>query len=1211
MKNYKKTLVLLLMLVISSIGYSNHIDDSQSRKVNIVSENNELKEILRKIKSQTGFDFVYNSQIIDDKIRISVVIRDANIDDALRACLKNQDISFNMENNIISLYRSSQGKDEPKYIEIKGRVLNKKKEPMVGVTVMIKGTQIGKSTDINGVFAINSPNKKDIELVFSFIGMKSQTYKLTDKYDNIIIIMEEDATTLGDAVVTGMEVIKREQMTGSASVITAKDLKMQGVTSIDRILEGKIAGLNSAAISGAPGTRSKITIRGENNLRGNTEPLWILDGLPMMSGVPKDNSGDYAGTIMQDGVGNIMPEDIESISILKDASAAAIYGARAANGVIVITTKKGYRSKTQINYSGTYEISLAPVNKLDFMSAKEKIWYEKSIIDNFGLNYTDWTGRGGFLYRRMLEGYILPEEYNKITQKMESYDTDWFDVLFRTAHSNSHNLSLRGGTEELNYYTSVSFVDNTGILRTNKYQRAGALVNIDYRPNKKLSFSLNISANTRKNVNHASAVDPFNYAIFANKYERPYNDDGSYSYDLSYLSNNYSTKTASGYKYNKFNILNELYNTRTTDTGLDADITFNIRYELMKGLILQSIMRKSLSYNTGMKEINENTYTSWVQESFAKTAYPQDAIMKSIYNNGELSESSGRNNSWSIRNQIDYSFSISESHLFSVLLANEVISRKFNNFGYTSPVYYNEYRITGVPTFDNSITYESLKPDIRDMFNTSDGQDRSVSFLGSIRYSYKDKYVLNFNYRADGADVIGSQTRFTPLWSIGGRYNIHREDFFKNDIISELSLRASYGYTGNIDRSAYPFSTISFGSNLYMGNIYANGMTFPNPTVGWERKEDKNFGIDMFLFDNRFAVTLDYYKNRTENILENLEIPYSTGRASVRANGGIVSNEGIELNLTMKWIQQNDIAFSTSFNISRNKNVIEKSLYTYDSYNEATKTSVMKGGVINIIGEETGGIYGWKTNGVNPNTGNPRYYLTEEARVLYASFIEGWDSYNQATKDKYKGVVSSFVNIPYYVDKIRDNGMSPEFFKASMQYLGRSNPKYVGGFSTYLRYKRFDFVTDWVFKVGHIIPNFNDYRNAPRNISESMAAYGYSSDLRVSATNRERKYLSYWQVQGDETNVPKFAAKGNDYWASIATDIKYASGNFLRLTNISLNYRLPSDMLKRLKLNSLSLGINVRNLLTFTKYRGLDVGTSGAFAYPLSRQFNIRLTVGI
>lgn len=1185
----------------------------QLTKVNLSRQNAEVRDILKEIKAQTVFDFVYNAREIDDRAKISVDIRDADLDVALRICLESLDIDFVIQDRIIVLQkRKTQPQTNPKMLVLKGTVRDSGGQPLPGVSVLLKGTALGVATDTEGRFSISIPVEEKLpELLFSFIGMKTESFQVKDPAKEIRIVMHENSETLNEVIVTGMEVVKKEHMTGSAAVITAKDLRMQGITSIDRILEGMVAGLNSTTISGAPGSRSKITIRGENNLSGNTEPLWIVDGLPMMSGVPQDNSGDYAGTIMQDGVGNIMPEDIESITILKDASAAAIYGARAANGVIVITTKKGFRSKTQVNYSGSYECGIAPRNHLDFMNSAEKLSYERSIIDYFGLDYAYLTGRGGYMYKRSVNGYLTPENYEREIQRLAKINTDWFDVLFRTAQSHLHSISLRGGTDELTYYTSVNYQEKNGILISNKYQSAGLLMKLDYRPVKNLIVALNISANSRKNRDNASAIDPFTYAMFANPYERPYDDEGNYAADLSYLSNNYTSERASGYIYDQFNILKEMHDTRKKQDGSDVELTLDLRYEVIPGLSLESIVRKGISYNTETREVNAGTYTSWKNETFGRNAFKNYNIMPSGYDNGELSENSGKNYNWSIRNQIDYSFTVKKDHLFSVLLANEVMSKKFTNFGYTSPIYYDDYRITGVPTFDKNVSYEDLLSSVRGMFQTSDGQDRSVSFLGSLRYGYKDRYILNFNYRADGADVIGNTNRFTPLWSIGARYNLHNEKFFKNPVVTEFAIRGSYGFTGNIDRSAYPFSTISFGSNMYLGDRYATNFTYPNPTVGWEKKQDRNIGLDLTLWDNRIHFTFDYYSNRTEDVLEDMEVPSSTGRTSVKANGGIVENSGMEFYLNVGWVKSGNFTFSTSFNIARNKNVIKKSYYDYASYQEAIKSSVIKGGIINIVGKETGGIYGWKFAGVNPNTGNPQYFLTEEGKRAYGKFLDAWDSYTEKQKESYQALVASMNEIPEKVDYLRGNDEKFGFMTSSMQYLGRSNPKYVGGFNTVMRYKGLEFSTSWTFKTGHLIPNFNDYQNAPNNeASDTRAALGYSSDLKVSATNREKKYLYYWQFAGDETDVPRFTTSDNDFWASMCTSDHYSKGNYLRMTNLSVSYRFPLQLIQKWRMSNLSVGFNARNLLTFTKYRGLDVGSGDAFSYPVAREFNFKLTVG-
>ena len=537
--NFFRFSLLFLAVLFPTLSANATTEDT---KLNLSLKNANLPTILKEIKNQTKYDFMYNPKEIDVNKTISVNVKNVSLDSALKVCLSPFGLTYTMKDKIIILKKM-----EEKVIigstqhVVAGIVKDKQGMSLPGVAVILKGTTLGTVTDPNGRFKINIPQGKNI-LGFTFIGMKPVQREVEGE-QNLSITLEEDIAELDEVVVTGMETIKKDHMTGSASVITAKDLRTQGINSIDRILEGTIAGLNSTTLSGAPGTRAKITIRGENNLTGRTEPLWIVDGLPLMSGVPENNTGDYAGTIMQDGVGNIMPEDIESVTILKDASAAAIYGAKAANGVIVITTKKGFRSKTQFNYTGNYSLAEAPSLHMDFMNSREKLQYEQDILKTFGLSFSNWTGRGGYLYKQLLEGYITQDKYDTEINRLKNTNTDWFNVLFRTAQSHSHNISIRGGSDEMTYYTSVNFQEKNGILLSNKYTNAGILMKLDYRPIKNLILALDLSANIRKNRDHASAVDPFTYAVFANPYERPYDENGNYAADLSYLGTNYTEMT--------------------------------------------------------------------------------------------------------------------------------------------------------------------------------------------------------------------------------------------------------------------------------------------------------------------------------------------------------------------------------------------------------------------------------------------------------------------------------------------------------------------------------------------------------------------------------------------------------------------------------------------------------------------------------------------
>ena len=1101
--------------------------------------------------------------------------------------------------------------------KVSGKVIDEHKDPLIQASVRIKGTKVGTVTDIKGQFEFNIPNPQSdkVVLLVSFVGMTPKEVTVTTKTKMpLLISLSPTSRMLNEVVATGMQEIKRERMTGSAKVLTAKDLRLQGFTSIDKMMEGMVVGLNSTTVSGDPGARAQITIRGENTLIGNTEPLWIVDGLPLTTGVPQVVGGNYSATIMQDGVGNIMPEDIESVSILKDAAATSIYGARAANGVIVITTKKGFRSQTQVNYTGSIVIGERPKVDLGMMNTEEKMRYERLLLDTYGLDKAPLAGRYGYLYSQMLKGFVTPVAFKQEEARLASIDTDWMKQIFRPAFSHLHNLNVRGGTETLTYYTSISFNKQAGILKNNGYENAGILSNFDYRSSDKWVFSLGLIANARTYNSHASAVSPFNYGVFANHYEQPFNPDGSYADDLSYLANNYSQVNADGYRYKHFNILRELDHTKSLKEGSDVMLTFTAKYEPLKGLFFTGVFNRSLSFNKDIVEIAPNTYTSFVNSQLAQVVYYGSPEIPKRYDDGELSEAAGNSKSMSFRGSVDYSLQLNENNLLTFLGAVEIMDRHYTNFGYRSPIFYDDFRIVGLPNFDDANPqYRDIMLTIQRLYHTKEGQDRSVSYLFSGMYNlFQDRYVLTGSFRADGADMIGNTNRYTPLWSVGLKYNVHKEKVFTlPSWMTSLALRGSYGYTGNINRTALPFPVISISNQSYQGNRIVEGLSFPNPYVKWERKRDYGVGLETSIMDRVF-LTADYYSTRTDDVFTELRVPHSTGRTTVVANGGVVANRGVELDLRVNWIENENLFFSTNVNVARNKNIILHSFQNYHSYSEAIKSSPRMGGVINIIGEEIGSIFGFKSAGVNPETGNPMYYLTDEAKLEYAKVLDGWETMDEYNKKRFINIIKDFNTIPDAVDMETDQTNTPPFHRPSLQYLGRSNPLLVGGMGTYLRYKRWEFSTMWSYKLGHIIPLFHDYFSAPLSSGDAdLSSVGWTTDLGVSHSNRERKYLGFWKRPGDITNVPRFQYGNYDNWVSSPNSESYGKGDYIRLTNLSLSYRFDPKLLSNWHLNSLQLSFLGRNLLTLTKYRGIDVATGGAFNYPVAREYTFKVSLGI
>jgi TonB-linked SusC/RagA family outer membrane protein len=1216
--------MFFMMLITPTIN----ANDFASERISLNMRNAYLKDVLREIKSQTQFDFIYNSKEIQN-IRFDNLQVDAeNITDVMDKCLNETLYQFEIRDNIVIIRKRKVENNVQETETVTGIVVNEDGEPLPGVNIIVVGGR-GFISDSEGKFNIIVNSLETDVVQFSYIGTKPQSIELKGQV-YLRVVMQEESQDIDEVVVTGYEVVNEKLNTGVAETVKGKELLGQGIDNIDVILEGKIVGVNSQVSTGAVGVRNQITIRGENSLNGNTEPLWILDGLPMTGGVPTraNTGGNYANTIMEDGLGNIMPEDIASITVLKDAAAAAIYGAQASNGVIVIETKKGFKSATRFTYSGNYAYNFQTPFDAGLMNASEKLEYETALVNDFGLNYSGQAGRGGMLLQRLNSGYITREEYDAEYARLAAVNTNWFDEIFQPSQSMSHNINVRGGTDAISYYNSLSYVSQNGTVEQNKSTNVGFRSNLEFRPNKKLVIGLTFAANARENENHASPVNPFKYAAFANPYERPYDEDGNYDYDLTYLSNNSTNKTASGLKYEHFNILHEMENTRNTLEGLDANLTARIVYNTKKGLQLTSVFRQAYGYNQGMREIFPGTYASYNGEQFAKPSFPND-LLPFEYDNGSLSENAGKKEEWSWRNQVDYSFTL-KKHFFSFLVANELRASKRNTFNYNSPMYDPEYRNIGLPTLplaeerEDQLKYHEMQGVIGGLFGSGDGQGRTVSFLGQARYSFDDKYVASFSLRYDGADVIGDNNQFTPLWSIGGRWNVEKEKFWDGmrHIINHLSVRGSYGYTGKIDRSAYPFSTLSMSGTRYMDEQIANGFTFPNRSVRWEKKSSFNAGLSFGVLDNALNFSSNYYFNRTTDLLTDLNVPTSTGRGTTRYNGGEVTNEGLEFSATIRWIQRKNFSFSMTGNIAMNRNIIHKSINGITDIQNAADYRTKYGGVINVMGKETGSIYGWDYAGVDATTGNPMVYLSDDGKRAYAEVLDMWETFSdkaqaQAIREGWAPQLDGIPDAVVVERLLYSNSMTSamelwapmkKVLNSSMKYLGRSNPKYVGGFSTNIRYKKLALTTYWSYKLGHIVRQFDDRKNAPRTGSGNNAD-GASSDLQVSNTNREKEFLYRWRNTGDETNIYSFVT-GSDVFSNLHTSFDYQKGDYLRLQSISLRYMLPQKTAKWCGFQNMSLTVNANNIVTFTKYKGVDVVTRNAFAYPTPKKCTVRLSLG-
>ncbi len=1157
----KIVLMMKFYLVFTFLGVLNVIAGSAYSQENLKLNLKEvsLMTLFREIQKQTGIDFVYNEEQCRDFGKVSVEISDGMVEQLLQQVFDSSKLTYRFENGVIMIKALDEMRPQEQKVQISGSVVDTKGQPLPGVTILLKGTTVGCVTDSEGNFRLELPMRENIVLSFSFVGMKTIEVAYSGQKE-MKVVLEEEITEMEqvNVISTGYYDIDKSKMTGAVEVVTAREIAGKGYTSIDEVLRGTLAGVSVMNVSGRPGAQAQIRIRGVNSLTGNIEPMWIVDGMPMQGNLPTSvgvGATDLENTVLTSGIGNISPDDVESITILKDAAAAAIYGSRAANGVIVIKTKRGRVGKSYINVQSSFAISEAPKNRLEMMNSEEKIAFERSLYEDFP-NAT-LRGRASLLYKGIDEGTISRADAMAELENMRQINTDWFDEIFRVALNHKHVVTLSGGSETTQFYSSINYSNEQGVIPNNDYKHFGATLKLTHDFNRNLRILFDVSSSLRTEKSSASAVNPLYYATFANPYERPYDENGNYAYDYSYEPE--LSKVKDGYMYD-FNMLKDLReNTAKTKYGSNQ-VNLQLEWKLFEGFMYSLAGTVSNTSSYTRKEIAPGSYTSKVK-SWILDLYSENEIPDNL-NLGALQENTSRSFGWTVRNQIKYARELKEDHFVNIVVGHEVSAVESNSFMQYSPQYDVDKGLIGYPNLDG-VNAGDL--DLDRLHETSKGQDRSVSVFATASYSYKDRYVVAGSSRWDGADIIGTDNRFSPLWNVSLKWNMHEENFMKScRFVNVLSLRGSYGFTGSIDRNAYPFTLMTYGSLRYYDGIQLPIDVMPgNPSVKWQKKEDRSIGLDFSLFNYRINGTVNYYCNDVNNLLGDKKIPYSTGRGSVVANLSSLRNSGWEFSLNTVNIDHENFRWTTSFNIALNDNKITDAFYEKisDLYTIRRKYQ--------IEGYPVNAWFGFKTAGINPQTGEYMIYT---------------DAKDEDGHPK---------GYPYGNGYIADGST---YSTENAYYLGEAEPPISGGFGTTLTYKRLSLNAQFAFMTGHKIKSFKSYNGSLMN---------------ASRLNQLKTEANRWRKPGDITNVPKYTTSTATLSLLEITDDKLEDGSYLKCNLISLGYNLPSNLCQKLGLSQLRCTFNVHNLFTWTKYRGIDPETLGAFGYPSAKKYMFTLNLGI
>ena len=877
--------------------------DPGSVRVAVSGRSHTVASLIEQIENKSSFTFVFDRQKVDLSRKVDVTAGEQSVAGLLKAAFGGSDIVVETQGDYILLTPKAMFPATPKTLkQISGRVVNDNGEPIIGVTVVLSGTSRGTTTDAQGAFTLAlSPGAKLLDV--SYVGMKRKLVRVDPNGGKMTIPMQEDFTKMEEVVVIGYGQQQKRDITGAITSISAEDIENNVGGNINTALQGKIPGMSIISNSGEPGAGMTISIRGAASMSGGSEPLYIVDGVPLES----ENISSIEGDASFSPIAGINPSDIESIEVLKDAASAAIYGSRAANGVVIITTKGGNKlqpSKPVVSVSHTS--SLVSVSRhLDVMNSEQfRTAYVEARANNGQETTNAW-----------------------VTNPMHPYymqTTDWQDVIFRTAYQTKNDFNVRGSTNNFSYSVSLGYKDVKPVLEGTSYQQYNARANFTYRITK------HISAGTKASF---SSID----------YDRILTDNGNY----------YSALRAALFTNPCFSpydpITGEMVDwlgQRESRNPLALAKKFPINFK-RKQIILNQYVNFSIIKGLDFKISVSGDFSNYKQKSFLSKDFDSNQTVAARKDTGKYLQSEANN--FLNENTLTYTKKF-RGHTLSAVLGQSL------QINHGESIYLNgeNYVDASITEIQNASKFTKISRDI--------AERSMLSFFGRINYNYKSRYLASFTLRRDGSSRFGPDRRFGnfPSASVGWRFSDEKFMKFAKPVLDDAKLRASIGTTGNQNIGNYTWmGQYSSNSKKYNGNVAIIQDALPNNRLGWETTTQYNVGLDLSFFNGRLTVTADAYIKKSKDLLFSFPLSSYTGFGSVSSNFGSIENRGLEflvnsVNFTGKFKWQ------TTFNISFNRNKITELPYGRDvivgSYSLAR------------VGQPAGVFYAHKTLGVYSRT---------------------------------------------------------------------------------------------------------------------------------------------------------------------------------------------------------------------------------------------------
>lgn len=1138
--NHSVLPVSLLFILFFILPMKSQSAIPQESRISVNMKNSSIEDILKIIEQKSNYHFLYNNQLVNVDKKKNIDVQNTSISNILSQLFRNENIEYKIVGNQIilspknlnsSTQTTTESQQQPPTKLVSGKVTDENGELLPGATILIKGTNRGGVTDIDGGFSLMlSPDEKT--LVVSFVGMETQEISI-DNRSIYNIALQPITGLLDEVIVTGYQTISKERATGAFSVVSPNSLQEKLQTNILSRLEGQVAGL--VPVNG------ELSLRGLSTLRGETAPLLVVDGMP------------FEGSIE-----SINPSIITNITILKDAAAASIYGAKAANGVIVISTKEGSRDgKTRVSYDGSIRFTPIPdFGYLNLLNSRELVDLQQQ-----GFSFTQRPANPRYsvnpvtdLLFQYKDNLIGEAELNAGLDVYRNLDNrqQIKDFYLRTGIMHQHNLSLSGGNERNRYIASVNYIGNYGNARYSNNERLGFTLRDNMKFFEWLSADLGVSGSFTKAQGDTGMS---NYLSFYKGYPSYYMLRDENGNPLNIMRTKSQMELD---RLRSIGLKDETYSpikNQKEETFLNKDnyyrVQLGLNFKLMEGLNLDV---KYQTENSSYKNRNLYTKNSFFVRNMINEAAQYDATTKSLTLNvpdgGQLNEGRGDTYSYTFRTQLNYQKE-KDKHYITALAGAE--RRLVKSTGTQS--YYMGYD-------DNSIGYKPYNPLILAPLSRTEAvggsfnwvstehdymthvENRFVSFYGNASYSYDYKYDLTGSIRIDQSDLFGTDPKYQyrPLWSVGASWHMAQEEFMQEvDFVDKLSLRLTYGIGGNVPKDAGPYLTLLAPKySTWINDFGSEIKNPPNPTLRWEKTATTNFGLDFSMINNRLSGSIDYYNRHTTDLLANRDADPTLGWDQLMLNYGTMYNRGIEVSLNSQNIRNIDFQWSTGFNFSYNKNKlvdVDDSDLTMLRYTQ---------GDASVKGYPVGSVFSLQYAGLSETDGTPLYYDSTGEKQSYISSIED--------------AVYSGTRIPVYSASLNNN----------------------------FSYLNWDLSFMFVYYGGHVM--------------RGEAAQFLSSP---PTTNIGREILNMWKAPGDEKKPDATPAFTGSYiypdyeghqWR--AADKHVVKADYIKLRDLSLGYTFDKQNINRLNMESLRLILQVQNLWKWTaNKKGYDPEAMDTYMY--------------